>query len=104
MTESNVLDKVPGLWPDERTAANRLRVALTGLTMAEYFRDEVVTYCCSSTTFIVIHLLAQRFLLSWVVCVSSRLSANVAKRWAFFGAVTSTKTGSITSILRYTSC
>ena len=35
---------------------NRLRVALTGLTMAEYFRDEktktvkTVTYYCSSTT------------------------------------------------------
>jgi len=27
----------------ERAAGNRLRVALTGLTMAEYFRDESTT-------------------------------------------------------------
>jgi ATP synthase F1 epsilon subunit len=29
-----------GLWPDERTARARARVGLTGLTVAEYFRDE----------------------------------------------------------------
>lgn len=41
MTDSNVIDKVsPGVRPDERAAGNRLRVALTGLTMAEKFRDE----------------------------------------------------------------
>ena len=28
-----------GLWPDERAPGARMRVALTGLTMAEYFRD-----------------------------------------------------------------
>ena len=29
----------PGLRPDERAPGARMRVALTGLTMAEYFRD-----------------------------------------------------------------
>ena len=29
-----------GVWPDERPPGNRLRVALTGLTIAESFRDE----------------------------------------------------------------
>ena len=30
----------PGLWPDERAPGARARVGLTGLTVAEYFRDE----------------------------------------------------------------
>ena len=29
-----------GLWPDERAAGRALRVGLTGLTVAEYFRDQ----------------------------------------------------------------
>ncbi len=41
MTESNVLDKVSLVYGQmNEPPGNRLRVALTGLTMAEYFRDE----------------------------------------------------------------
>jgi F-type H+-transporting ATPase subunit beta len=41
MTESNVLDKVALVYGQmNEPPGNRLRVALTGLTMAEYFRDE----------------------------------------------------------------
>ena len=29
-----------GLWPDERASGRRARVGLTGLTVAEYFRDQ----------------------------------------------------------------
>ncbi|MBN3859000.1 F0F1 ATP synthase subunit beta [Neisseriaceae bacterium PsAf] len=41
MKESNVLDKVTMVYGQmNEPPGNRLRVALTGLTMAEYFRDE----------------------------------------------------------------
>ncbi len=41
MTESNVIDKVSLVYGQmNEPPGNRLRVALTGLTMAEYFRDE----------------------------------------------------------------
>ncbi len=41
MTESNVIDKVALVYGQmNEPPGNRLRVALTGLTMAEYFRDE----------------------------------------------------------------
>jgi F-type H+-transporting ATPase subunit beta len=41
MKESNVLDKVAMVYGQmNEPPGNRLRVALTGLTMAEYFRDE----------------------------------------------------------------
>jgi F-type H+-transporting ATPase subunit beta len=41
MNESNVLDKVSLVYGQmNEPPGNRLRVALTGLTMAEYFRDE----------------------------------------------------------------
>ena len=41
MTESGVLDKVALVYGQmNEPPGNRLRVALTGLTMAEYFRDE----------------------------------------------------------------
>lgn len=41
MRESNVLDKVAMVYGQmNEPPGNRLRVALTGLTMAEYFRDE----------------------------------------------------------------
>ncbi len=41
MSESNVLDKVSLVYGQmNEPPGNRLRVALTGLTMAEYFRDE----------------------------------------------------------------
>jgi F-type H+-transporting ATPase subunit beta len=41
MTESNVLDKVSLVYGQmNEPPGNRLRVALTGLTMPEYFRDE----------------------------------------------------------------
>ncbi len=63
MKDSNVLDKVAMVYGQmNEPPGNRLRVALTGLTMAEYFRDQktkmvkVVTYYYSSTTSTVIHL------------------------------------------------
>lgn len=62
MKDSNVLDKVAMVYGQmNEPPGNRLRVALTGLTMAEYFRDQktktvkAVTYYCSLTTSTVIH-------------------------------------------------
>lgn len=68
MKDSNVLDKVAMVYGQmNEPPGNRLRVALTGLTMAEYFRDEktktvkVVTYYYSSTTSTVIHLQVPKY-------------------------------------------
>ena len=38
--QSGRVESSDGLRPDERATGNRLRVALTGTTMAEKFRDE----------------------------------------------------------------
>ena len=40
----------PGLRPDERAAGRPRPRRLTGLTMAEYFRDDRDATCCSSST------------------------------------------------------
>lgn len=51
MGESKVLDKVAMVFGQmNEPPGNRLRVALTGLTMAEAFRDEAATSCSSWTT------------------------------------------------------
>lgn len=39
MKDSGVIEKQPWFWSNERTTGARMRVALTGLTIAEYFRD-----------------------------------------------------------------
>ncbi len=70
MTDSNVLDKVSLVYGQmNEPPGNRLRVALTGLTMAEKFRDEVVTFCCSSITSIVIPRPVLKYPHCWVVCL-----------------------------------
>ncbi len=62
MKDSNVLDKVAMVYGQmNEPPGNRLRVALTGLSMAEHFRDEkdemvkVVMYCSLWTIFTVTH-------------------------------------------------
>lgn len=62
MKDSNVLDKVAMVYGQmNEPHGNRLRVALTGLSMAEHFRDEkmkmvkVVMYCSLWTIFTVTH-------------------------------------------------
>jgi F-type H+-transporting ATPase subunit beta len=68
MKDSGVVDKVAMVYGQmNEPPGNRLRVALTGLTMAEFFRDDKVktakvkTCCCSLTTFTVIHWLVQKY-------------------------------------------
>ena len=80
---------------------NRLRVALTGLTMAEKFRDEGRdVLLCSSTTSIVTPWRVPRYRHCWVVCHRRwATSLRWRKRWVYLQErITSTKTGSITSI------
>ena len=77
---------------------NRLRVALTGLTMAEQFRDEGATSCCLSITFIAIPLRV-RSVGAQAECLQPWLSAHTGRR---DGCTSGThyldQNGSITSI------
>ena len=76
MKDSNVLDKVAMVYGQmNEPPGNRLRVALTGLTMAEYFRDEkdetvkVATYCSSLTTSTVTLWPVPKYPHCWAVCL-----------------------------------
>jgi len=62
-----------GVRADERAAGNRLRVALTGLTMAESFRTRAATSCSSSTTSTASRWPARKCRRCWAAC---------RRRWA----------------------
>ena len=101
MRESNVLDKVALVYGQMNDPpGNRLRVGLTGLTMAEYFRDEgrdVLMFIDN----------IYRYTLAGVECSAllGRMPSAVgyqptlaSEMGALQERITSTKTGSITSI------
>ena len=101
MKESNVLDKVSLVYGQmNEPAGNRFRVALTGLTMAEYFRDEgrdvlffvdnIYRYTLAGTE--VSALLGR---MPSAVGYQPTLAEEMGKLQE---RITSTKTGSITSI------
>ena len=101
MSESNVLDKVSLVYGQmNEPPGNRLRVALTGLTMAEYFRDEgrdvllfidnIYRYTLAGTE--VSALLGR---MPSAVGYQPNLAEEMG---ALQERITSTKTGSITSI------
>ncbi|MEX0732566.1 MAG: F0F1 ATP synthase subunit beta [Aquisalimonadaceae bacterium] len=101
MKDSNVLDKVALVYGQmNEPPGNRLRVALTGLTMAEYFRDEgrdvllfvdnIYRYTLAGTE--VSALLGR---MPSAVGYQPTLAAEMG---ALQERITSTKTGSITSI------
>ncbi|MGM0593177.1 MAG: F0F1 ATP synthase subunit beta [Pseudomonadota bacterium] len=101
MSESNVLDKVSLVYGQmNEPPGNRLRVALTGLTMAEYFRDEgrdvllfidnIYRYTLAGTE--VSALLGR---MPSAVGYQPTLAEEMG---ALQERITSTKTGSITSI------
>ena len=101
MKESNVLDKVSLVYGRmNEPPGNRLRVALTGLTMAEYFRDEgrdvllfidnIYRYTLAGTE--VSALLGR---MPSAVGYQPTLASEMG---ALQERITSTKTGSITSI------
>ena len=101
MRESNVLDKVALVYGQmNEPPGNRLRVGLTGLTMAEFFRDEgrdVLMFIDN----------IYRYTLAGVECSAllGRMPSAVgyqptlaSEMGALQERITSTKTGSITSI------
>jgi F-type H+-transporting ATPase subunit beta len=101
MEESNVLDKVALVYGQmNEPPGNRLRVALTGLTMAEYFRDEG-----RDVLFFVDNIYRYTLAGTEVSALLGRMPSAVGYQPTLaqeMGQVqeriTSTKTGSITSI------
>ena len=101
MTDSNVIDKVALVYGQmNEPPGNRLRVALTGLTMAEYFREEG-----RDVLFFVDNI--YRYTLAGVECSAllGRMPSAVGyqptlaeEMGVLQERITSTKTGSITSI------
>src|ERR1700752_3849735 len=101
MKESNVLDKVALVYGQmNEPPGNRLRVALTGLTMAEFFRDEgrdVLLFIDNiyRSTLAGTEVSALRGRMPSAVGYQPTLTAEMGELQE---RITSTKTGSITSI------
>ena len=101
MSESNVLDKVSLVYGQmNEPPGNRLRVALTGLTMAEYFRDEG-----RDVLFFVDNIYRYTLAGTEVSALLGRMPSAVGyqptlaeEMGVLQERITSTKTGSITSI------
>ena len=101
MTDSNVIDKVSLVYGQmNEPPGNRLRVALTGLTMAEYFRDEG-----RDVLFFVDNIYRYTLAGTEVSALLGRMPSAVGYQTTLaeeMGVlqerITSTKTGSITSI------
>ena len=101
MTDSNVIDKVSLVYGQmNEPPGNRLRVALTGLTMAEYFRDEG-----RDVLFFVDNIYRYTLAGTEVSALLGRMPSavgyqpNLAEEMGTLQErITSTKTGSITSI------
>jgi len=101
MKDSNVLDKVAMVYGQmNEPPGNRLRVALTGLTMAEYFRDEG-----RDVLFFVDNIYRYTLAGTEVSALLGRMPSAVgyqptlaAEMGALQERITSTKTGSITSV------
>jgi F-type H+/Na+-transporting ATPase subunit beta len=101
MTESNVLDKVSLVYGQmNEPPGNRLRVALTGLTMAEYFRDEgrdVLLFIDNIYRYTLAGTEVSALLGRMPSAVGYQ--PNLAEEMGILQErITSTKTGSITSI------
>ena len=101
MTDSNVIDKVSLVYGQmNEPPGNRLRVALTGLTMAEYFRDEG-----RDVLFFVDNIYRYTLAGTEVSALLGRMPSPVGyqptlaeEMGVLQERITSTKTGSITSI------
>lgn len=101
MTDSNVIDKVSLVYGQmNEPPGNRLRVALTGLTMAEFFRDEG-----RDVLFFVDNIYRYTLAGTEVSALLGRMPSAVGyqptlaeEMGVLQERITSTKTGSITSI------
>ncbi len=76
----------------------RLRVGLTGLTVAEYFRARWAGRCSSSTTFSASCKRARRYRRCWAACPAVGYQPNLTEIGELQERITSTKKGSITSV------
>ncbi len=85
MKESGVLSKTALVYGQmNEPPGARMRVGLSGLTMAEYFRDrETRTCCCSSTIFSALPRRVPRFPPCWAVCPAPWVtSPRWPRKWA----------------------
>ena len=101
MKDSNVLDKVAMVYGQmNEPPGNRLRVALTGLTMAEYFRDEKDENGKGrDVLFFVDNIYRYTLAGTEVSALLGRMPSAVAEEMGRLQErITSTQTGSITSI------
>jgi F-type H+/Na+-transporting ATPase subunit beta len=108
MKDSNVLDKVAMVYGQmNEPPGNRLRVALTGLTMAEYFRDDIdpATGRGRDILFFVDNIYRYTLAGTEVSALLGRMPSAVGyqptlaeEMGVLQERITSTKTGSITSI------
>ncbi len=108
MKDSNVLDKVAMVYGQmNEPPGNRLRVALTGLTMAEYFRDDIdpATGKGRDILFFVDNIYRYTLAGTEVSALLGRMPSAVGyqptlaqEMGELQERITSTKTGSITSI------
>jgi len=108
MKDSNVLDKVAMVYGQmNEPPGNRLRVALTGLTMAEYFRDDIdpETGRGRDILFFVDNIYRYTLAGTEVSALLGRMPSAVGyqptlaeEMGVLQERITSTKTGSITSI------
>ena len=108
MKDSNVLDKVAMVYGQmNEPPGNRLRVALTGLTMAEYFRDDIdpATGKGRDILFFVDNIYRYTLAGTEVSALLGRMPSAVGYQPTLADEmgklqerITSTKTGSITSI------
>ena len=103
MRESGVIDKTALVFGQmNEPPGARMRVAETGLTMAEYFRDVgIIRMCfCSSTIYSDLHRQVQRFHHFSDVChqplvISQHLQHEMGELQE---RIASTKEGSVTSV------
>lgn len=108
MKDSNVLDKVAMVYGQmNEPPGNRLRVALTGLTMAEYFRDDIdpATGKGRDILFFVDNIYRYTLAGTEVSALLGRMPSAVGyqptlaeEMGVLQERITSTKTGSVTSI------
>ena len=102
MNESGVIDKTTMVFGQmNEPPGARMRVGLTGLTMAEYFRDKgQEKMCCYSlTTSSVLPRQDLRYPLCLAVCHPVGYQPHCRRRWVLLQErITSTKNGSITSV------
>ena len=80
MEEAGVLDKISLVFGQMNEPGNRLRVALTGLTMAEKFRDDGRDVLLFVDNILSIHLGGWKCLRCLSYALSGRVSTNTRRR------------------------